>query len=165
MTHEPMTYDPMPQDAGQVEVQEFPGMRVLVLERTIERDGIGAFLGEAFAATAAALAAAGAQPAGPPVARYDMVDDRFVVQAGFPVAPGFPAPGSDGLQVDEFGAGPAASLLVQGPYELLPQAYERVSAWLGEHGYQPDGRPWEQYLDGPQVAQPRTVVWWPCARA
>jgi len=153
-------------DAGtDVAVEQFDGLRVVVLERTIERDRIGAFLSEAFMATAAAIADARSHPAGPPVARYDMDDDRFMVQAGFPVAPAFTMTPADGLKVDEVTPGPVATLTVQGPYEQIPQAYQRISGWMAEHGYRPAGRPWEEYLDGPEVASPRTVVRWPCAFA
>jgi len=162
-------------EATGVIVQQFPGMRVCVMEREIERTQIGDFLGEAFAAVGAAMAEAGWHPSGPPVARYDMADGRFIVQAGFPIDdPGAqpsvgraqPSVGrAQGIRVDEFPAGPAATLAFQGPYEQMPSAYQEVSRWMGEHGYRPDGRPWEQYLDGPEVAQPRTVIQWPCAPA
>ncbi|MFM8894015.1 MAG: GyrI-like domain-containing protein [Actinomycetales bacterium] len=129
-------------DAGtDVAVEQFDGLRVVVLERTIEREHIVGFLGEAFMATAAAVAEAGSHPTGPAVARYDMADDRFMVQAGFPVDRAFTLTPFDGLKVDEFISGPVATLMVQGPYEQIPQAYQRISGWMAEHGYRPDGRP------------------------
>ena len=156
----------------QVTVQPSPALRVLVLERTIEREQIGTFLDEAFRVASDAIATAGANPAGGPVARYDMSDGRFTVQAGVPVASDLPAsqvvnlevPHDDDLLVEEFPAGLAATTMHTGPYDQVPLAYQRLSAWMAEHGYQPTGRPWEQYLDGPEVPQPRTVIWWPCAK-
>ena len=148
---------------GEVSVQQFPGLRVLVRQGTIDRAEIGAFLGDAFVAAGSAIEQAGSHPAGGPVARYDMADDRFTVQAGFPIGGDLPAP--EGLEVDEFPAGPIATLTFQGPYDQIPMAYQQLSTWMHEHGYRPDGRPWEQYLDGPEVPDPRTVVCWPCAKA
>jgi len=156
-----------------VSVQQAPALRVLVLERTIDRAEIGSFLGEAFSAAGAALAAAGSHPTGGPVARYDMADGQFTVQAGLPIEADLPDPAAlsreaamvDGLVEAEFPAGPAATTVHTGPYEQIPAAYQELSSWMAEHHYRPTGRPWEQYLDGPEVPAPRTVVWWPCAKA
>jgi effector-binding domain-containing protein len=53
-------------------------------------------------------------------------------------------------------------VLYQGDYAGVGSAYEAVERWLAEHGYVSAGTPWESYLDGPEVAQPRTVVQVPC---
>lgn len=155
-----------------VSVQQAPALRVLVLERTIDRAEIGSFLGEAFRAAGAVIAAAGSHPAGGPVARYDMSDGQFTVQAGLPISDDLPAPEvlaldvpmTGDLVVEDFPAGPAATTVHTGPYEQVTTAYRELSSWMTEHHYRPSGRPWEQYLDGPEVPQPRTVVWWPCAK-
>jgi hypothetical protein len=42
--------------------------------------------------------------------------------------------------------------------------YIAVRQWLEAQDLAPSGDPWESYLDGPDVPQPRTVVSAPCAR-
>jgi effector-binding domain-containing protein len=44
----------------------------------------------------------------------------------------------------------------------VPAAYAAAEEWLAEHDWVATGPPWEAYLDGPEVAQPRTVVHVPC---
>ena len=43
-------------------------------------------------------------------------------------------------------------------------AYEAGAQWMTENGYEPAGDPWESYLDGPEVAEPRTAVFMPCQK-
>jgi effector-binding domain-containing protein len=51
-----------------------------------------------------------------------------------------------------------------GSYDGVAAAYTAVEQWLAAHDLSPIGDPWESYLDGPEVPQPRTVVSFPCAR-
>ena len=41
-------------------------------------------------------------------------------------------------------------------------AFDVVAEWIGANGYVSAGEPWESYLDGPEVAEPRTLVRFPC---
>ena len=62
-------------------------------------------------------------------------------------------------------AGPIATAVHRGDYGGVGATYDAVTAWLDEHGWLPAGEPWESYLDGPVVDQPRTVVAVPVRRA
>lgn len=119
-----------------------------------------AFLGAAFGEVLAAVG----MPAvtGPPFCRMDMDGDAFLVEAGFPVAA--PVTPVGRVEASTLPGGPAATVTNVGPYESVAPAYFAIEAWLREHGYVPTGAPWEAYLDGPEVAAPRTVVTWPCRR-
>lgn len=144
----------------EIAIERTEARQVLVLEREVSMAELGAFVGEAFARVSAALAAAGVQPVGPPIARYDMRGGGLTAEAGFPVPPGT---GTDhGLAVRELPATTVAATTHRGSYGTLTAAYQALSGWMEEHGYVPDGRPWEEYLDGPEVAKPRTIVRWPC---
>jgi effector-binding domain-containing protein len=145
----------------QVQVEHVAAVPVLVLARDIEMTQIGPFLGEAFGSVAAALGAAGVAPLGGPIARYDMHGTTMTVEAGFPVPPGTGDLGN--AVATALPAGEVAVTMHQGPFDQIPQAYRAVSTWMAENGYVPVERPWEQYLDGPDVAMPRTIVRWPCA--
>jgi effector-binding domain-containing protein len=60
--------------------------------------------------------------------------------------------------------GEVATTTHVGSYDDVAAAYSAVERWLDDQGLVPVGDPWESYLDGPEVAQPRTVVCFPCAR-
>jgi AraC family transcriptional regulator len=110
--------------------------------------------------------------AGPPFARYhDFAADRIVVELGVPVAA---AP--DGLEeasglpdgmvgVSSLPGGDVAATIHAGPYDTLPETYDRVAAWIAQHGFAPGSGPWEVYLTDPtKVADPAeyvTEVIWP----
>ena len=61
--------------------------------------------------------------------------------------------------------GHAARVLHQGPYDGVAGAYEAAEKWVVENGLRPSDAPWECYLDGPDVAEPRTEVFLPCVEA
>lgn len=102
-------------------------------------------------------------PAGPPFARYRMLTDGFEVTAGVPVAREQVPTGrvTGGLQP----AGPVAVTIHIGAYEELPAAYDAVAAWIRDQDRSIAGDPWEAYLDGPEVPQPRTEVCFPLSGA
>jgi effector-binding domain-containing protein len=100
-------------------------------------------------------------PAGPPFARYAPTADGFDVEAGFPASA--PIESSGAVLSSALPGGPAVTAEHRGPYETVGETYDAVADWLTEHGYRPAGPPWESYLDGPDVAEPRTLVSFPCA--
>ena len=114
------------------------------------------FLGVAFHGAMAAMSEQGLAPTGPPFARYRPDGDAFDVVAGFPTT-GVIVPAGR-VQPDELPGGPAAQVLYRGAYGGLGEAYAAAERWLSEQGYAPTGEPWESYLDGPDVAEPRTLV-------
>lgn len=133
-----------------------------VVRAQVPHDGIGAFLGGAFGEVMSCLAAQGVQPAGMPFSRYGFEHDGgWDVEAGFPVAQAIERSGR--VEPSTLPAGPAAHVLHRGPYAEVAGAYEAATAWVRENGDQVSGAPWEQYLDGPEVPEPRTEVFVPFA--
>lgn len=120
---------------------------------------IAAFLGAAYGDVVQVLAAQHRQPAGPPFARYRPVADGFEIEAGFP-ADG-PVEPVGRVAVSELPGGLVASALYRGGYAGVGETYDAIGRWLPEHGYAVDGDPWESYLDGPEVPEPRTLVSFP----
>ena len=130
-------------------------------EVTIE--GIADFLSRAFGDVAAAAGDQGVPLSGPPFARY-AVDDTgtFRVSAGFPVRGGVHPAGR--VRPERLPAGRVAHTVHTGAYEAVAAAYEAVTSYALDNGYEVDGEPWEVYLDDPDTPLPRTEVFVPCAR-
>lgn len=121
-----------------------------------------AFLGAAFGEVGAAIGTQHAQPAGPPFGRYRLVEDGFEVEAGIPTTRGIAPSGR--VEPVLLPGGPVATTLHVGSYAEVAAAYRAVEEWVAGSGYAVDGDPWESYLDGPEVAEPRTLVCFPCRR-
>lgn len=149
-----MTYD--------VELATLQQQTTAVVRGHVGRDGIGDFLGGAFGEVMGLLGRQGLAPAGSPFGRYVVTADGFDVEAGFPVPPGV-LPGGR-VEVSSLPGGVTAHTLHVGGYGDVAAAYEAVTGWLTENGYAAHGEPWESYLDGPEVAAPRTEVFFPCER-
>jgi len=102
-------------------------------------------------------------PAGPPFARYVPTDGGFDVEAGFP-ATGAVSPAGR-VVAAVLPGGRVATTVHQGDYGRLGQTYSDLVKWVADQGWICTGAPWESYLDGPDVAEPRTQVSFPCAPA
>jgi effector-binding domain-containing protein len=147
-----LTYD--------VEVVELEEQAVAVVRGDVTVGDIPAFLGRAFGDVLTALSAQGLTPAGPPFGRYVPSGSTFAVEAGFPTT-GVVAATST-VVPSTLPGGTAARVMHLGDYAGVAGAYEAATAWLAQQGYVVAAAPWECYLDGPEVARPRTLVLVPC---
>jgi effector-binding domain-containing protein len=140
-----------------VELQEQP---TAVVRSVVSEEGIAEFLGGAFGEVMGVIAEQGLRVVGMPFGCYVPTADGIEVEAGFPTS----APVEPGGRVEcsSLPAGLTVEVLHRGSYELVPAAYEAARDWLAEHAYEASGPPWESYLDGPEVAEPRTLVHVPC---
>lgn len=142
----------------EVSVEQISATPAAVVAGRIPHDEVADFLGRAFGTVMAAVP--GSAVTGPPFARYEVTDDGFSIEAGFPVLPGTQA--GDGVRLIELPGGTAARTMHVGPYDQVVGAYQAIEAWFGENGRRPTGAPWETYFDEPGVERPRTLVTWPC---
>jgi effector-binding domain-containing protein len=118
---------------------------------------IGRWFGPTLGRLAAWLGQRGVAIVGPPYARYHRLDeDRFEVEAGFPVAA--PVVDDDEVVASSLPGGPHATTVHVGPYEGLGAAYEALEAWVAERGGEPAGDPWEIYESDP-TEQPDPATW------
>jgi effector-binding domain-containing protein len=146
--------------AYDVEVVERTREDTAVVCGRVAHDGVGPFIG---AALGEVMEAVGNVPVvGPPFCRIDMTGDDFLLEVGFPVAE--PIEASGRVEASSLPAGEVATVLHTGSYDQVPPAYFAIESWLADHGYESTGAPWEAYLDGPEVPEPRTLVCWPCRR-
>ncbi len=147
-----MTYD--------VHTVQIESQHAAVLSRMCTVDQVGPFLAEAFDSVLGALARAAIPVDGKPFARYDRVDGGFRIEAGFPCPADLDLDGD--VHTITLPGGTAAVTTHVGAYSDVAAAYQAIEAWLSSSGHRPTGAPWETYLDGPEVPEPRTTVTWPC---
>ena len=142
-----------------IEVVRLTPQYAAVVHADVAHDGIGAFVGQAFGQVMSEIGRQGAQVVGMPFSRYEILEDGFRVEAGFPTSGMIDAAGD--VRPVELPGGEAVTTMHVGPYDQVAGAYYALEAWQKEHGRAPAGGPWEEYFDGPEVATPRTRVVWP----
>lgn len=146
-----------------IAAEEFPGHAFLTLSESLPREQVGGFLTRAYPALFAALGAAGLKPVGPPIARYTVDETAFHVVAGVPFDGEYSA--TEPMEVVTIAPTTIATTIHRGSYEGLEAAFHAVIEWIQANGYHIVADPWECYLDGPEVAEPRTQVCFPVAAA
>lgn len=144
----------------EINVEQLGEQHAAAVVKQVPIAQIGAFIGEAFGLVMAELAAQRITPSGPPFARYDMRGSVFEVTAGFPTP--LPIASRDRVIATNLPAGTVATTMHVGAYDAVKDAYDAVMEWLPTQSLRPTGDPWEVYLDGPEVMNPRTVVFVPC---
>ena len=144
----------------EIEVVDRQSEDTAVIRDRADHGAVGAFIATALQELLESL---GTDPVdGPPFCRIEIDDEEFLLEVGFPVER--PVEASGRIVASSLPGGLVATVMNVGPYDSVPAAYWAIEAWLGEHGYEPTGAPWESYLDGPEVPNPRTLVCMPCRR-
>jgi effector-binding domain-containing protein len=140
---------------------DLQAQQVAVVRGHLVTEEIAEFIGPAFGEVINVLDKQGLHPTGVPFGRY-----RPTADGGFDVAVGFPSSDvvepTGRVEPDQLPGGRAARTMHVGPYGDVGAAYEAAIAWLTEEGHEVSADPWECYLDGPEVPEPRTEVFIPC---
>lgn len=145
----------------EISTVDLPEQHTAVVRGHVAATGIAEFLGHVFPAVVEAVTAQGREVVGPPFSRYgDMDDAGWDVEAGFPVDG--PVEDQGEVTASHLPAVHAARLVHTGSYDTVAAGWEALGAWVTDNGYAPTKAPWECYLDGPEVAAPRTLVVMPC---
>lgn len=147
----------------EVSVEEHSEQAAATIAQRLPQSGIPAFLQAAFPELFGALQAQAVDPVGPPFARYAPRADGFEVTAGIPVSSPIVTVGR--VRPGSLSGGTVATTVHVGTYDRLAEAFHAVIDWIGVQGYAIAGDPWESYLDGPDVPEPRTRVSFPVTRA
>lgn len=126
----------------------------------IKPEELPEFLGGAFGEVIAALDEQGLHPTGAPFGRYRPTEGGFDVEVGFPCSDVVKPEGR--VEASELPGGRAARTMHVGPYGDVGAAYDAAMSWITDEGCIVTGAPWECYLDGPEVPEPRTEVFIPC---
>lgn len=145
-------------------VKEVVPQRVLSIRTLTRPEEIGATVQALLEQVWAYLGEQESVTVGPAIVRYhELGEDQVDLEAGFPVLETVPerAP----ILVRELPACRAATVMSEGPYDRLPEAYAALEAWMREQGLTPAGPPWEIYwVDGQQARRAeelRTEIVWP----
>lgn len=92
----------------------------------------------------------GEQHAGAAFAAYHNLDmQNLEVEAGFPVSRSLPGKGE--IQASIIPAGTFAVCHYTGPYDGTAAAFEQLTQFAKDQGYQVSGAPYEWYLNGPDT--------------
>ena len=149
------------------EIKQQAAQPVLSIRTHTSMQELQAFLGRAFDVVAKYLGELGQEPAGAPfTAYYNMDMANLDCEAGFPVAKALPARGE--VLAGEIPAGPQGRCLYTGPYAEMGPAYEGLTRYIKEQGYEPSGVSYETYLNEPGKVPPQelqTLIMFPLKKA
>jgi effector-binding domain-containing protein len=137
-------------------VKEQPSRATLAIRTRVSVQDLPQVLGRAYGAIAQYLGELGEQPAGPPfVAYYNMDMQALDIEAGFPVFRELSGKGD--IQAGEIPGGKVATCLYTGPYSGIEPAYNALSQWMKENGYEATGVAYEMYLNDPEQTPPQEL--------
>lgn len=135
------------------ELKEQPEQPVLSTRARSAAENLPQLLGQVFEAVMQYLGELGEAPAGPPfVAYYNMDMKDLDLEIGFPVL--HQLSGKGDIQSSAIPAGKYAACLYTGPYEEMGPAYEGLTKWVEEKGYEPSGISYEFYYNSPMEVPP-----------
>jgi len=138
------------------EVKEQAAQPTLSIRTRTSVQDIPQVLGKAYGAIAQYLGELGEQPAGPPfTAYYNMDMQNLDIEIGFPVSRQFS--GKDDIRASEIPSGKVATCLYTGPYSEMEPAYNALSRWIEDNGYEASGVAYEMYLNDPDQTPPQEL--------
>ena len=157
-------------DARIVQLTRQPTLAVRVKQPMAEMD-LASLFDRYLPLVGARIQAAGATMAGAPFGRYHQFGPDVVdIEIGAPVdawpagVPALEDCQSGDVGTSELPGGDAAMLTHVGPYDGLSASYDRLHAWMHDHGREDGPGPWECYVDAPRTVEEsklRTELYWP----
>jgi effector-binding domain-containing protein len=138
------------------EVVEKLAQPVLSIRTRVAVQNLPETLGKGYTAIGQYLESLGKAPAGAPfVIYYNMDMEDLDMEMGFPVSGVLPGKGE--IEYREIPAGKYATCLHTGPYNELGAAYEALTKWVNEEGYEVSGTAYEYYLNDVNVTPPQDL--------
>jgi len=113
-------------------------------------------LGESYKRIMQYLGELGELATGAPfVAYYNLDMQNLDIEIGFPVAKKLP--NKDNIEESEIPSGKFASYLHIGSYSEIEPAYNELTQWIQQNGYEPTGVAYEFYLNDPSETPPEEL--------
>ena len=132
------------------ELKEQAAQPALTIRVRAAVQDLPALFGKTYGAIMQYLGELGEQPAGMPFAAYYNMDmQNLDIEIGFPV--GRKLAGKGEIQASEFPGGKLASVMHIGPYDQMIPAYNALTEWIKERGYEATGVAYELYYSGPET--------------
>lgn len=129
---------------------------VLTVRTTTSVSELPSVIGTAYEQVMEHLSSLGQQPAGDPfVIYYNMDMQSLDVEMGYPVARLLPGGGK--VQPSSLPAGRMATCLYTGPYAGCAAAYEALTTWVMDNGFDTTGISVEYYLNSPAQTPPEQL--------
>lgn len=130
------------------EIKEKDPQPTLSIRARTPIQGLPQLLGESYGKIAAYLAELGEEPAGAPfTAYYNMDMHDLDVEVGFPVTKAIQGQGE--IQANQVPGGKLGYALHTGRYGDIAPAYDALTQYVKEQGYEPTGVSYEFYLNDP----------------
>jgi effector-binding domain-containing protein len=138
------------------EIKDQPAQAALSIRARTRVQDLPRTLGESYAKIGQFLEQIGEGPAGPPFTAYFNMDmEDLDIEVGFPVAR--PLDGKGEIQASELPGGQVGTCLFTGPYPELATAYEALTRFIQDQGFQPTGVAYEQYFNDPGKVPPEEL--------
>ena len=132
------------------EIKDQPERPTLSVRTRAAVQDLPQLFGQTYGALMQYMSEMGAQPAGEPFAAYYNMDmQNLDVEIGFPVAK--PLPDRGNIKSGVLPAGKYATTMNIGPYDTVSSAYEALTQYVKENGYEPTGVAYEFYFSGPET--------------
>jgi effector-binding domain-containing protein len=113
-------------------------------------------MGKAYGAIYEYLVELGEKPTDAPFAAYYNMDMQDLdLEIGWPVPRELPR--KDDIKASEIPGGKAATCIFTGPYSELEPAYNAISQWIKDNGYEITGIAYEFYLNDPGETPPEEL--------
>lgn len=139
------------------EIVDQPAQATLSIRTTTSIKELPQALGRAYGSIGQYMAQLGEQPTGAPYAAYFTFEmENMDLEIGFPV--GSSLPGKGEIQSGEIPAGKIAQCLYTGPYNKIEPAYNALTAYVEEQGYEATGVAYEFYLNDPGEVAPEELL-------
>ncbi len=155
---------PQPPPTWRPRLKDVVGQQVMSIRTLTSAERVGPTIQRLLEAVWGYLNTLESVTVGPAIARYHALRAGEIdLEAGFPV--GETVPERAPILRRELPDCQAATLVCEGSYGRLPDAYAELEAWIAAQGLVPAGGPWEIYwVDGQQATSEddlRTEIVWP----
>lgn len=136
----------------QCEIREQVAQPTLSIRTRTPIGELPRLLGESYGKIAEYLAQLGEEPVGAPFAAYYNMDMQDLdVEIGFPVARSLDGDGD--IRTSQVPGGKLGYALHTGRYGDIAPAYDALTQFVQEQGYEPTGISYEFYLNDPEETQ------------